>query len=276
MKDQFVIAYLADFSMTEEVMSHACWLAKMLHKGMLLLYIRDGRLCTLSLDDAENRMKQLESQHPEMTVFHAAVNGRLTEIINNLPTTLNGVVTVVGVSTHVRRSSPTHPHTVLHTFANSKIAYLTVQRPLYNPNAYSRVGYSIDFHKESKEKLIWASYFARFNNSELVVLYYNYRDEGLHAKWSNNIRFMDKFFQDLHITYTTHSLTGQVLFPEVKACDTAATMGLGLLISVTTDMRDRDVVEWFAGVQEDRTIRNNNCIPVLYLNPRNDIYVLCD
>ena len=98
----------------------------------------------------------------------------------------------------------------------------------------------------------------------------------LYLKWSNNVLFMDKFFSGLNVTYSSLPIQGRALFPEIIVCRSAAQAGCGLLISVTTDTRNLDVIEWFAGVQEHRTIRNPHQLPVLFINPRNDIYVLCD
>ncbi|MBQ6068933.1 MAG: universal stress protein [Bacteroidales bacterium] len=276
MKDQFVIAYLADLSMTHTVVSHAAFLAQMLNKGLILLYVEDPRHHNPTVDQATPTLLQIEAAHPNIHPAHVALKGDTREIINALPTMLNGVIAVAGVNPSIRRGSPTHPRQVLRLFGGCKIAYLTVQSPLENPSVYSHIGYGIDFRKESKEKLIWASYFSRFNHSRLTVLHYDYSDDGLRAKWHNNILFMNKFFKGLGVTYDQQSVTGRALFPETQICDTAARIGCGMLISVTTDTRDLDILEWFAGTQEQRIIRNPHRLPILFINPRNDIYVLCD
>ena len=273
MKDQFVIAYLADFSMTESVVSHAAHLSRMLHKGLVLLFIAAPRHRLPTLDQAEQQLLQLEASLPDLKPAHAALKGDTRQIINALPTLLNGVVVVAGVNPHAP-GSLTSPRQVLRNFAQCKIAYLTVQQPLTDP--FTNVAFGIDFHKESKEKLIWASYFARFNRSQLHMLHFQYTDPGLRNKWHNNVLFMDKFFASLNITYTPQPVEGHSLFPETIVCAAAAQAGHSLLISVTTDTRSRDVIEWFVGAAEDRIIRNPNRLPVLFINPRNDIYVLCD
>ena len=276
MKDQFVIAYLADLSLTNEVVSHACFLARMLNKGLILLYVEDTHHHNPTVAQATPTLLQIEAAHPDVHPAHVAMKGNTREVIDALPTMLNGVIAVAGVNPAARRGSPTNPLQVLNLFGGCKIAYLTVQSPLSDPSAYRHVGYGIDFRKESKEKLIWASYFSRFNHSRLTMLHFNYTDEGLHTKWHNNVRFMNKFFSGLSVTYDQQVVSGRALFPETLVCDAAAHIGCGLLISVTTDTRDLDIIEWFAGTQERRTIRNPHRIPVLYINPRNDIYVLCD
>lgn len=276
MKDQFVIAYLADLSMNEEVVSHACHLARFLNKGLILLYVEDERYGGPSIQEATEVLMKIEAQHPDVRPAHAAIKGKTKELINALPTMLNGVIAVVGVNPKATRREATHPRQVLRNFSECKIAYLTVQAPLVSPDSYQDIAYGIDFRKESKEKLIWASYFARFNRSRLLMLHYDYSDEGLRTKWSNNVRFMNKFFKNVGVGYEQASVQGRALYPETLICQAAADHGCGLLISVTTDTRDLDIIEWFLGVQEDRTIRNAAQLPVLYLNPRDDIYVLCD
>ena len=276
MKDQFVIACLADLTMTHEVVSHACFLARMLNKGLILLYVEDTHYRLAPVNEVEKTLLQIESEHPDVHPAHVAMKGKTREVIDVLPTLLNGVIAVAGVDAAARRHSPTHPREVLHNFGGCKIAYVTVQQPLTDPSAYQHVGYGIDSRKESKEKLIWASYFSRFNHSQLTMLHFNYSDEGLRNKWNNNIRFMNKFFNGLGVTYKQQAVEGRALFPETVVCDTAAHIGCGLFISVTTDTRDLDIIEWFAGTQEQRTIHNRHRLPVLFINPRNDIYVLCD
>ena len=276
MKDQFVIAYLADLSMAHEVVSHACFLARMLNKGLILLYVEDKQYGGPTIDEATHTLVQIEAEHPEVHPTHVAMKGKTREVIDVLPTLLNGVIAVAGVNVNARRGKATHPNRVLHNFASCKIAYITVQTALTDPSTYNHVGYGIDFRKESKEKLIWASYFSRFNHSQLTMLHFNYSDEGLRNKWNNNIRFMNKFFNGLGVTYKQQAVEGRALFPETVVCDTAAHIGCGLFISVTTDTRDLDIIEWFAGTQEQRTIHNRHRLPVLFINPRNDIYVLCD
>lgn len=276
MKDQFVIAYLADLSMRHEVVSHALFLSRMLSKGLILLYVEDRRYGGATREAAEGGLKAIEAAHPGADTAHIALRGDTREVAVALPTMLNGVAVVAGVNPSAPRRSPTHPREVLRLFAECKIAFLTVQTPLDDPQHYQSVAFGIDFRKESKEKLIWASYFARFNRSRLMMMHFNYSDEGLRAKWRNNVVFMNKFFRSVGIGCEQSPVAGRALFPETLVCERAAAEGCGVLISVTTDLRDRDVVEWFAGTAEARTIQNPRRLPVLFLNPRDDLYLLCD
>ena len=277
MKDQFVIACMGDFSLQEAVVTHAAFLSRMLGKGLILLYVDDPRYKGLDTAEAERRMLAIEARNADLHPAHVAMKGNLREVVNALPKLLNGVVAVTGVDPHALRKSPTHPNQVLHDFADCAIAYLAVQKALTHSEDYRDIAYSVDFNRESKDKLLWASYFARFNHSRLHMLHYDYTDGRLRQLWRNNIQFMDKFFRTLGLTYEEHVLTGRSsLFPEGRVLEEAVAQGCGMLVTLTTDVRKRDIVEWFAGTQEQRIIRNAARLPILFLNPRDDFYVLCD
>jgi len=81
-------------------------------------------------------------------------------------------------------------------------------------------------------------------------------------------------YKNLQVTYQKADLGKPKMFVDVVALEKARVLGIGLLICTTT--AEKDVMEYFIGVQEERTIVNEHKIPILFLNPRDDLYVLCD
>ena len=294
MKDQFVIAYLPTLSVAEHILPTTLYLAQMLNKGIILLHIADKRYGN---DVEESMLKALQDSVREevkqsvgnnanaITVDYCLLRQPTRKAIDTVATVLNGVIIVAATDPTVKRHDPLYPKELLSNLSESKIAYLTLpiewsgchkQGLSPYPNAFRHVGLSIDFKKESKEKLVWASYFARFNKSAIEVYFDNYRDSGLKQKWYNNMKFLTKFFNGLGLTYSPHSVeVGNAVFPETVLQESAAEQ-CDLFISTTTDLRARDTLEFFIGTQEMRVIRNVRHLPTLFLNPRDDIYVLCD
>lgn len=272
-KDQFVIAYLPNFEQSNVVVSHTVRLAQMLNKGIILLHINDPRYHQ-SIDNAEKQLQSIkESLDKELSVSYISLNGDSQVIIEALPSRLNGVVAVAAVDAKATKKSPCHPKEVLRNFANSKIAYLTVQEPCTCPK-YEHICLSIDYHRESKEKLIWSSYFARFDNSQVHVLYHDYKDEGLRQKWYNNMQFLNKFFNNLNIGFLPHIVAGNAGNTDADSIPFAHEKGYQLMVCVTT--KEKDLLDSILGSQESKTIKNEYKIPILFINPREDIYVLCD
>lgn len=274
-KDQYIVAYIADYDNTETVLSYSVMLSRYLRKGIILLRVCDPRYTTETPDEAQQRLLEIKAQLPgDVFATYCALKGKTAEVIELLPKAFNAVA-IVGFVDKSNKKSANHPKNLLRDFAKCKVAYLLAQQP---PKDYAsivgKVAFSLDFKKESKDKLIWASYFPRFFGSQLYVLSYNYTDEFLRNKWYSNVKFMDKMYANLGVTYEKADLGKPKSFIDVVALDVAQQLNIGLMICTTT--AERDVFEYFIGVQEQRTIANSYGIPILFLNPRDDLYVLCD
>ena len=281
-KDQFIIAYLADLEQPDTVLSYALYMSQKLSKGLILLHVCDPKYSTITTDEAEQRLTRLRDnlsthQHistPTSNLTYAALKGKTSDIINALPTLMNAVLIVAQVDRHARRRSPLHKKAVLKNFAQCRTAYLTAQEPLKDESRMLNVATAIDFKKESKDKLIWSSYFPRFCSSAMHILYYDYKDQFLHSKWYANMTQLHKLFSGLNLTFQPHIIPSKSTYMDINALRYAKQEGYGMLISVTT--KEKDGLEFFIGVQEQRTIVNREHIPILFLNPREELYVLCD
>lgn len=271
-KDQFVIAYLTDLQSPHTVVSHALLMARMLRKGLILLHISDPKYTALTPDEAQPLLQTIREGIDLADCNYVALKGETRAIIKNLPDLLNAVLIVAETSPDASRRSPIHKKSVLGNFEECKVAFLTVQEPCQT--RMEDIALFIDFKKESKEKYIWSSYFARFNGSRVQVLHYDYKDEGLRHKWYSNMKFLARLYNSLDITFTPHFIPHKSAYNDLDALRYAHEQGYRLLISTTT--KEKDVAEWFMGTQEERIIVNSYNIPILFLNPREDLYVLCD
>ena len=275
-KDQFIIAYIADFVQSDTVLSYGRHLAAKLHKGLILLYICDPKYTHLTTGEAEERMKELVTSLPQndVTATYAVLKGSTREVVAALPTLLNAVVVVTQVDKHARRRSPLSRKAILKNFADCRAAFLVAQEPLEQGADIRSVAMAVDFKKESKDKFIWSSYFPRFFGATMHILYYDYNDQFLHSKWYANMTQLHKLYNDLGINFQPHIIDSKSTYQDINALRYASEQGYGLLIAVTT--KEKDGLEFFIGVQEQRTITNRWHIPILFLNPREDLYVLCD
>lgn len=282
-KDQFVIAYITDLEQTETVVSHAAFFAQRLGKGLILLHISDPKYNKVTPPEAEQDLRKIcDIQNSKLKIqncTYLALSGDTKQVLSSLPTLMNAVLIVAQVAPHAKRHSPLNRRNVLRNFADCRAAFLTVQQPLtqnsqFNIQNYSDVAMVVDFKKESKDKFIWSSYFPRFIGSRMHVLYYDYKDQFLHGKWYANMQQLHKLYNGLDVSFQPHIINSKSTFPDTEALRSANENGYGLLICVTT--KERDTLELIIGTQEQRTITNRFNIPILFLNPREDLYVLCD
>ena len=264
MKDQFVIACVESPASAAVVLPWARHFAECLnHKGLMVLHVENG----------EQRAADEEWLH-ELGVPYVSMHGDWRTAIEGLPTAFNGILAVTACDTAAPRSSLTHPKTLLHEFKNCKTAYLVVSGKWKAESGAAQLSTALTMthRREGKEKLAWASYLARFLGSRVTIAHPDYRDGDLRMRWRNNMRFVDKMFSPLGIDYATSIL------PKATHVDLTALDQLqpDLLIARTTDTRERDFVDWMLPLPEYRLLTHPSSTPLLFLNPRDDLYILCD
>lgn len=270
-KDQFVIACLEREDDAASVLPMARHCAAQLGKGLFVLNV--------SKEGDNDWIKNFG-------LPYVGLKGDWKTAVDGLPTALGGVLAVTALNRQAPRSSITNPTTLLRTFADCKIAYLvasgqwpvagtgqTLSTTHYPLSTY----FTLDHRRESKEKLIWASYMVRFFGSKLTVATPDYKDAGFREKLRNNLQFTQKMYRSLDIGYTTTPIpASNFRSPDLTlVCSSLIEPESSLLVAMTTDMRDRDLGDLVAGPQELRLLKQSS-VPILFLNQRDDLYVLCD
>lgn len=260
-KDQFVIACVDSPADAATVLPWARHFAERLnHKGLMVLHIASH--------------KGDDSWLNSLGVPYVSMQGDWRTAIEGLPTAFNGILAVAAVDPTAPRTALAHPRTLLRHFHNCKTAYLCIRADAKDkaPDLQKTAVLTLTHRREGKEKLVWASYMARFLGCRLLLAHPDYGDEDLRRRWQNNMRFVDKMFTPFHIDHEAPVLTRST------RVDLTALEQLhpDLLIAMTTDTRDRDIVDWLLPLPELVLLTHPSRTPLLLLNPRDDLYVLCD
>lgn len=278
-KDQFIIAYLPDLENTQTIINNAICFAKMLNKGLILLYISDKAYKCVSTTEAEIVLKELNSKITEIC-FHSycAIEGKTKEIINKIPHLLSGVLLVTvakeNVKSKVKEKLADYSDEMLKNLYTSRIAYFISSNDLKSEEPFNKIVMTIDNMRESKEKVLWGSYFGRFANSELIVYYHNYKDEFHRHQLHYNIKFVMKMFDNFKIKYNLHLSSDSKTFVDYQAIDYAKEINADLIICQTT--KNKGWYEKLFSLKERKVINNSKQIPVLFVNPREDLFILCE
>lgn len=262
MKDQFVIACIENAVNAEVILPVARLCAEKLKKGLILLNVSE---------DGENDWLK------QYGLPFIGLRGDWKTAIDGLPTAFGGILAITAVDNNASRRSITHPSTLLRTFRDCKIAYLVIEvqwsKNAENISWPQTSCLTIDHRRESKEKLIWASYLVRFFRTTLTAVAPRYKDSGLLVRQSNNMRFMKKMYASLGIDYTVSTPPiSNFQNPDQVALDT---MKPDILVVLATDQRDKDLGDFLLGTPEQRLL-SHTTTPLLILNQRDDLYVLCD
>lgn len=274
-KDQFVIAYLNNLDFAETCIEHSVQIAKILNKGLILLHIYDPLLTGVGVDEAERKLKELNSQISETQIHsYISLKGETKEVIGKLGQLLNAVVIVSSINTEeTKKNKADNPITLLKNMEPSRVAYMICNQKRSIVD-YSKVLLPLNNARESKEKTLWASYFARFFQSEITLFYRTYKDSLYQKQLNLNLAFARKMLGQFNIIPSNHKSEDRKKLLDLQALDYADKENYGVIICQTT--KDKSLFDRIKGLEEEKVLKNLKDKPILFLNPRDDLFVLCE
>jgi len=145
---------------------------------------------------------------------------------------------------------------------------------LFFKNSFSvlnleKVVVPIGFLEEEIEKAQFASAFGRFSNAEIILLPAN--DYG--SKAATTTDKMKTILDKFQLPYTVEKAQSDSFKIDREAIEKAVEMGGGLVIISAS--RDYGLDDILFGPKELHLIRKSP-VPLLLVNPRSDLYALCD
>ena len=134
---------------------------------------------------------------------------------------------------------------------------------------FTKVILPIGFLEEELEKAQFASAFGRFCNSEIMMLLAN--DYG--SKAATNAAKMQTLFDKFQLKYSLVKATKDSYKVEQEAVQMAEKENGGLII--VSASRDYGLDDIIFGPKEYHVVKKSS-VPILMVNPRGDLYALCD
>ncbi|MFZ4582184.1 MAG: hypothetical protein ACOYM7_05990 [Paludibacter sp.] len=127
----------------------------------------------------------------------------------------------------------------------------------------------VNFLEEELEKAQFASAFGRFCNSKIEILQAN--DYG--SKAATNTRKMQDLFEKFNLIVNIEKAIGDSFKVDKEAVHKANIKNIGLII--ITASREYGLDDLILGPKELHLIKKSTK-PILLVNPRGDLYALCD
>ncbi|MEE1093583.1 MAG: hypothetical protein U0L08_01465, partial [Bacteroidales bacterium] len=104
--------------------------------------------------------------------------------------------------------------------------------------------------------------------------YRRYKDEYYQKQLNLNIAFARKMFAKFGIEIETkHSLDTKTKL-DLQALEYAEKENCNLIICQTT--KNKTFVDMLTGLDEVKVLKQIKNIPILFLNPREDLFILCE
>lgn len=261
------IVVICDFSeRMKEVIVHGARMAGVLRKELCLTAIWKDKAQKIHLQEKLiQTSKSLKANLPEMEISWLLLQKSLQANMQKLVDDYEAVLVVL----HQADIS-----WALKAFRESRIAFLFVKGEIPRFLSYKNVLVPIDFRKASKETSLWASYFGRFNRSLVQLIYAHETDQDQANKLMRNLNFFKKFLSSLNVRYQL--IAGK-----------SSSWGIWNEAIVNADIWNGDVmifsgssaislIDLLIGLPEKKIIRKAGYLPILMINPRKDICVLCD
>ena len=157
--------------------------------------------------------------------------------------------------------------TYLDAFRALRIPYLFV-RAGQKPN-FEKVALPISFLIEDKEKGPFAAAFGRFFKSQLVI--FQQKDYG--TKALQNIDAIKTLLDSFQLNYEVRKAFKDSNGVEREAANWAASGEAGLVL--VSASREYGLDDLLFGSKERKMITRTN-VPIMLINPRGDLYTLCD
>jgi len=162
----------------------------------------------------------------------------------------------------------------LKAFRESTIAFLFVNGSLPEFLRYKNVLVPVDCRKASKEASLWPSYLGRFNQSMVHLVYAKDKDPDQDKTLKNNLSFIQKFFSNLNVRHRL--IAGESsswgIFNETLV-NASAWNGDVMSFAGSTYISFLDLI---IGLPEEKIVRKAGYLPILIINPRKDVCILCD
>ena len=155
----------------------------------------------------------------------------------------------------------------LDAFRALRVPYLFV-RAGQKPN-FEKVALPVSFLIEDKEKGPFAAAFGRFFKSQLVI--FQPKDYG--TKALQNIDAIKTLLDSFELNYEVRKASKDSNGVEREAAEWAATGEAGLVLISAS--REYGLDDLLFGSKERKIITRTN-VPIMLINPRGDLYTLCD
>ncbi len=127
----------------------------------------------------------------------------------------------------------------------------------------------IDFKMENKEKLVWTNFLGQFLRTKFHLCYLDSTDLIVKKRTKANMAVATKYMSERGIDYEIKKLDGKGGISQ-QTLDLAKEINSSLVMIMTT--KNIRLQDYMLGADEQKIIANEYKIPVMCINPREDLH----
>jgi nucleotide-binding universal stress UspA family protein len=191
--------------------------------------------------------------------------GKIFSSINQYSDSVNAELVVMGTHGMIG-SQKIFGSKALKVIVGSDVPFLTVQRmPV---NEFKELVLPFDSKMEGREKMKWVVYFAKKYKHKVRILKRVSSIKDIQQTINNNILFAKRILAEQDIPFDVDIETNRYEFNQ-EVVNFADKISAGLIMVMTT--KGIGLTDYMFGASEQKIIANNAKIPVICINPRNDL-----
>jgi len=228
------------------------------------------KLTVLSFVDDDANIKVREEELKELVLDQKIAETQIT-VKNSSSNTLSSVCEELEASflfVQLSNGQTKSIRSLLNSCRDLRIPYMFF-KDSFPELSTKKVILPIGFLEEELEKGQFASAFGRFCNSEIKMLLAN--DYG--SKATTNAKKMTLLFDKFQLNYTLEKAIKDSFKVEAESITVAEKEQGGIII--VSASRDYGLDDILFGPKEYQVVKKSS-VPVLLVNPRGDLYALCD
>lgn len=220
-------------------------------------------------DEAYNKLLQVANENKGkngLEIDTIIKEGSIFTTIGEVASEINAELVIMG--THgLRGMQKLTGSWALKVIVSSMVPFVVVQEPPKESDLKDIV-FPIDFKWENKEKLNWASYFYNYFSPKFHIIKPNTTDVGFINKIKANITFARKFMDGKGMDYEIETAEGKKNFA-LETIDFSKKIDADMILIVST--KNIGFSDYVLGASEQYIIANSARIPVMVINPREDL-----
>jgi len=267
-KEQKIIVLIDNTDSDKNLILHGLKLAAAFQKELCFIYIipknkpyNSGHIQNI----LTGYQKIVSNEIPSLPVNFITLKGNPKDLIDPLADEHEAILIIACSSLFKKWSGAVR---------SSPVPFLFVNKNQTNIPDYKKIIIPVDLRGESKDAILWASYFARFNNSGINVLAANDKAKENIKSVQKNIFMMKKLFSKLKVGMKVFKGSSNSLKIQFEALELAKTSKADLIIILGSSYIS--FIDLIVGLPENKIIKMAGEMPVLMINPRKDMYIMCD
>jgi hypothetical protein len=199
--------------------------------------------------------------------------GEVRDLIDKFYEKINAIAVIAGLNSVKKKTDYFTAGKLVTDYRNLRVPLIVVHDIMPRKSMYSNIILPLDFNRESKEKSAWAGHISTLNQSKVRILIRAYKDSYFAASLRNNLVLVKKLYKNLEVDYDIVKEPDITVDIDKYAVEYAWLNNADLLVIMAT--KDIAVDDLLLGLKEKKIVNNKYKLPVMLINPRDDLYLPC-